>query len=178
MGSRQLAQQTICFVAPKMALVPQLQRLKLMDYSMQAVLPDMQSLAGRPDAKYVMGQLSAVLQPVEDENVFQALGEIRVEIADRSPEDAVVAVRFAFEAAGDASPARVASQLLPMTVIYETVVTQDGELLAASSLLNGTVLSQSERYVSDPTWCPSASDPVEEAFRQVTADLSKPMPQQ
>jgi hypothetical protein len=176
MRSRHIAQQTLSFVTAKSTLQQTLQLMELPEYAIRLVLPEMHGKSNQGEHHYAIGQVSAAFQPNQQDNILQAIGDIRIEIADRDAHDAAVAIRYEFVATGDADPASTASHAVEEAIIYESTVTQDGTVLISGIWQGGSILARAERYIPDVSCLPSTADPEDDVLAQTVRGLSNPMP--
>lgn len=178
MGSRNIAQQTLSFVTQKSSLQWTLTQLGLPEYVIRLALLEIHrtQLSDSPDGQpFAIGSLSAAFQISEHATVLPASVDIRLEITDRCPQEAAVALRYVFLYRGD-NPARMASTAAGRALLYESTVTQDGTLLMSGVWQDGSRLAWAERYIPDASCVPSPFDPADDVLARAISDLSNSMP--
>ena len=179
MGSRNITQQTLSFVTEKSSLQWTLMRLGLPEHVLRLVLPEMHrthrsdSSADRP---FAIGSLSAAFQIGGPATILPASVDVRMELTDRSPQGAAVALRYVFVYEGGDNPARMASIAVGPTVVYESTVTQDGTLFMSGVWQAGDILARAERYIPDESFVPNPTDSADDVLAQAISGLSNPMP--
>ena len=178
MGSRNLTQQTLSFVTDKSLLQWTLVRLQLPEYVLRLALPEMhgRDLSDCPEQRpFAIGSLSAEFQVSGQKTVLPSSVDVRLEVSDRSAEEAAVALRYVFMYDGGDNPACMASIAVGRVPVYESTVTQDGTLLMSGVWQGGTLLARAERYIPEESCVPSPTDAEDEVLERTISGLSTPM---